>query len=243
MSFLESEETRSEKYKLNAKDGKVIISSDNVSKVFAMVSDSPQYKCSCRINDKTTAAYLYIQWKESRTITDDDLLTLLERLNRENNTRVDGNTLKEMTNRISNKLTEVESALKKPDYAIIETIAKTGSGQKTPFSLATKFCHYACMFLLDGEARDNFPIFDSIVRKNLGRYSETWEKACFVGTRKHLRNLEGYSELTPEELTFVYSTYVEALKELAKKHGVSKTGVEQLIWYYHNGNYDYGSSL
>ena len=235
VSFLEAEENNTDVYTLERdKNGKVIISSDNVSKVFAMMAESPQYKKATRINDNKSSAYLFYKWKKNHTINEEDLLELLSRLNKENSTRVSGNDLEAMRDIIVDDLISVLSKLEKSDYSIISTIIS--KCDKTPFSFATKFCHYACMFLLDGEERDNFPIFDVVMRKNLGKYSETWENAYIEGKKSYLKNVEGYSSLSSIQLIKMYESYAKAISELAKMNNVSKTGVEQLIWYYHNGD-------
>ena len=229
VDLLKKEEEQKEKYMLATKDGKVVISRDNVARVFAMMSNSPQYKKAENKEDKDSSAYWFAKWRKNKTISEDDLSSLLQCLNKENRARVSNEDLKQIKNSINIK--SIKGKLEKADYSLIETVIKNCS--KIHFSFATKFCHYACLYLLDGEARDNFPIFDGIINQSLGNYSTAWneqklaQNLCKNGTYEEIKEKMG--------LKSFYKLYVNAISELAASAGVSKTGVEQLIWYYHNG--------
>lgn len=235
--FLAEEERQKKKYMLATKDGKVEISLENVARVFAMMSNSPQYKKAENKDDEGSSAYWFAKWKKNKTISEDNLSSLLKCLNKENRTRVSKDGLEQIRDNIL-AVPDIKKALGDPEHKVVETIIKIPSTitsrSKIHFSFATKFCHYACMYLLDGEARDNFPIFDDIMRQNLGKYSEKWDKAKIDG--KPRRNAT-YKDLakTEDGLVDFYGFYVKSIEEVAQENGVSKTGVEQLIWYYHNG--------
>ena len=227
--LLKKEEDQKKNYMLATKDGKVEISPENVARVFAMISNSPQYKKAEDTDNDDSSAYWFAKWKKNKTISEGDLLSLLQKLNKENRTRVSNRDLKRIRKRIDPN--KIKDRLQKADYSLIETIIENCT--KTLFSFATKFCHYACMYLLEGEARDNFPIFDGIINQNLGTYSSTWinlesaQKLYKEGSYKSIKKEIGLENF--------YKLYVNAISELATSAGVSKTGVEQLIWYYHNG--------
>lgn len=227
--FLAEEERQKEKYMLAVENGKVVISPENVARVFAMMSNSPQYKKAENKDDESSSAYWFTQWKKNKTISKDDLLLLLQKLNKENRTRISNDDLKRIRKRINPN--EIRDRLQKADYSLVETILEDCS--KIYFSFATKFCHYACLYLLDGEARDNFPIFDRIMNQSLGNYSSTWDK---LELAKSLCKDGSYTVIKEKiGLKNFYKLYVNTISELATSAGVSKTGVEQLIWYYHNG--------
>lgn len=235
-SYLEQEEKAAIHYMLEEKDGKVILSSKNAAKVFAIMANTPQYKMAARTKDKRSSAYWFNQWKTNGPLSENELFTLLKRLNAENSTRVSDSDLAVIKNNIIRQRDKLITDLKNADYEIIDMI--TRGCQKIPFSFATKFCHYTCMYMFDGAARDNFPIFDDIIRTHLGTYSEDWNtKKDDAANRKLIRHQ------TPKELAKTegglgrfYRFYVKAISDLAEKHQISKTGVEQLIWFYHNGN-------
>ena len=133
---------------------------------------------------------------------------------------------------------DIKKPLEEKDFTIVSKIIDHCNS--TPLSLATKICHYVCRSLLDGDSKDNFPIFDNVIRNNLCKYSDKWKNKT-VGDKK---NSKHYYTLTPQELrnktygvdiTEFYKFYVECISDLAEKNKVSKTGVEKLIWYYHNG--------
>lgn len=234
--YLEQEEKAAIHYMLEEKDGKVILSSKNAAKVFAMMANTPRYKTAARTRDKRSSAYWFDQWKTNGTLSENELFTLLKRLNAENSTRVSDSDLAVIKNNIIRQRYKLITDLKNADYALIDII--TQDCEKIPFSFATKFCHYACLYMFDGAARDNFPIFDDIIRTHLGKYSEDWNtKRDDDSNRKLIRNQ------TPKELAQTagglgrfYRFYVDVISDLAEKHQISKTGVEQLIWFYHNGD-------
>ena len=200
------------------------------------MADTPNYKIAAKTGDERSSAYWFDQWKTNGTLSENELFTLLKRLNAENSTRVSDSDLAVIKNNIICQQDKLIADLKKPDYAVIDII--TQDCQKKPFSFATKLCHYACLYMFNEAARDNFPIFDDIIRTHLGKYSEDWNtKKDDATNRKLVRNQ------TPKELAQTtgglgrfYLFYVDVISDLAEKHHISKTGVEQLIWFYHNGS-------
>ena len=169
-NYLKIEEEKAKNYMLKEKDGKVILSPENVAKVFAMMADTPNYKIAAKTGDERSSAYWFDQWKTNGTLSENELFTLLKRLNAENSTRVSDSDLAVIKNNIICQQDKLIADLKKPDYAVIDII--TQDCQKKPFSFATKLCHYACLYMFNEAARDNFPIFDDIIRTHLGKYSE-----------------------------------------------------------------------
>lgn len=265
--LLMEEEAASKKYVLEEKDNKVVISKDNVAKVFAMMANSPQYKRAANINNENSSSRLFNNWKKDGYISIADLKFLLERLNAENSThtyesdilqirdniiQIANGNIDKKTDNDNIKVDNIKKCLEKARLCLVEEII--AKCNQTPLSFATKFCHYACvyMFKLDenerdkldenerdrlDNARDNFPIFDDIMRKNLGKYSNAWETEKTKGKLK--RNFTP-KELADSDSEFgisdFYKFYRDCIKTIADENNVSKTGVEQLIWYYHNGS-------
>ena len=89
-------------------------------------------------------------------------------------------------------------------------------------SFASKFCHYACFYLFEGEEQqDNYSIYDNILRKAIPLYLDYYE----LGKR----NLDDYSE------------YLKAIDDILKKANtdISRNGFDHLVWYYFKGRQYY----
>ncbi|MBR6934834.1 MAG: hypothetical protein IKH41_05040 [Clostridia bacterium] len=229
------EEAASKKYVLEEKDNKVVISKDNVAKVFAMMANSPQYKRAANIKkENSSSSYWFDQWKD-RELSKDELIKLLTLLNAENSTHTSNEDIDQIKKNILGIKETLKTRLQNADLTLVQHIID--GCKNTPLSFATKFCHYACIYMFEDDARDNFPIFDDIMRKNLGKYSNAWETGKTKGKLK--RNLTP-KELADSDSEFgisdFYKFYRDCIQTIADENNVSKTGVEQLIWYYHNGN-------
>ncbi len=232
MGFLDTEEKENKKYCFETEeDGRLVkVIPENVYKVFAMMSLDPAYKNSMKADNGNSSAHWFGKLKIcEESEREGIIMEIVTRLNAENSTRVSGDDkgIKKITENILN-LDDLEGKLMRKEYSVIGKIIE--GCDKVYFSFATKFCHYACMNLLDGDDRDNFPIWDNVMKKWLGEYIP-WD----AKKSKSPKEINGESE-SFERLTAYYESYVDALGKLAEKQGVSKTGAEQLIWYFHNGD-------
>lgn len=118
--------------------------------------------------------------------------------------------------------------LKNPgnEYELINIIKKREKkGEKTHFSFATKFCHYACMYLFKGEpAEDNFSIYDNVLKKCLPMYIKRY-------LAKDVKETDYEND---------YAKYIEYIDLIRKKAAngtdmISRNGFDHLLWYYHKG--------
>ena len=108
---------------------------------------------------------------------------------------------------------------------ISEATHPTGKSQngnmykaRTNVSFASKFCHYACFYLFEGEAeQDNYSIFDYVLRKVLPKYISHYRIKSW--------NLDDYSE------------YRKAVDDILRKANarISRNGFDHLLWYYFKG--------
>ena len=111
--------------------------------------------------------------------------------------------------------------LKKRTFDLYEKIAKRTSqnkGARTNPSFASKFCHYACMFLFEGEReQDNFSICDDILRKIIPQYASYYD----IDFKKKMS----------------YREYSEIIDKILDKSGnkISRNGFDHLLWYYYKG--------
>lgn len=85
-------------------------------------------------------------------------------------------------------------------------------------SFASKFCHYACFYLFEGQPeQDNYSIFDNVLREVLPKY------IAHYSIEK--RNIDDYSE---------YRKTVDDIIENADAP-ISRNGFDHLLWYYFKG--------
>ena len=161
-------------------------------------------------------------------------------VDRENSTHLnaDGVGREEISQRILaiNKAQLID-CLKNPDSTglwlikyISEATHPTGtsnSGNKyyprVNVSFASKFCHYACFYIFEGEPeQDNYSIYDNVLRKVLPKYIKHY------GVTK--RNLDDYAE---------YRKTVDDIIRVAGAQ-ISRNGFDHLLWYYFKGRIQNG---
>ena len=129
-----------------------------------------------------------------------------------------------------------------PDYELIKVLSEKTNGGKgrNNFSFATKFCHYAAFYLFDDEAKDNFSIYDNVVKKALPLYISFyadelgWDKQC-KKTRWLLENRQSYE--TGNKYGERYLSYLDTIDKLRKISipPISRNGFDHLLWYYFKG--------
>lgn len=159
----------------------------------------------------------------------------VEAVDRENSTHLnsDGVGREEILSRIcSISRARLVECLKDPDGTnlwlinyISEATHPTGKSQngnmykaRTNVSFASKFCHYACFYLFEGEAeQDNYSIYDYVLRRVLPKY------ISYYGLKNW--NLDDYNE------------YRKAVDDILKKSNarISRNGFDHLLWYYFKG--------
>ncbi|MBQ4371360.1 MAG: hypothetical protein II803_03000, partial [Firmicutes bacterium] len=89
-------------------------------------------------------------------------------------------------------------------------------------SFASKFCHFACLYLFDDEKQDNYSIYDSILKKVLPMYLD------YYGIKEKY-NLDEYGE-------YCQAIDMVRMKAAAKtRKTISRNGFDQLLWFYHKG--------
>lgn len=85
-------------------------------------------------------------------------------------------------------------------------------------SFASKFCHFACFYLFEGEdEQDNYPIYDNVMRKILPKYVSHYNL--------QIRCLDDYIE---------YKKTVDEIISASNSH-ISRNGFDHLLWYYYKG--------
>lgn len=217
----------------------VALTLDNVAKVEAMIKNDAAYLNSGNINfSEKGGSTAYCMCALRNYINSDSKDTNRYReiifnavcaVDRDNSTHLnaDGVGRDEITNRIcSIQLKDLINYLKRPhetEYALVKIIADKTSATKRARenkSFASKFCHYACFYLFEGQnEQDNYSIYDSILKNALPYYAEYYKIKI---TKKDLEDYAKYSEI------------IEKILEMSGNN-ISKNGFDHLLWYYFKG--------
>jgi hypothetical protein len=151
-------------------------------------------------------------------------------VDRENSTHINSDKYgrSEITERILKiDKNELVQSLKEPSYKNMllfnEIARKTSAPTKARvnISFGSKFCHYACYYLFEGEnAQDNYSIYDNIVRTVL-----PWYLTYYKIPLKNF-NLEKYEE---------YRMAIDEIRYKSSNNPISRNGFDHLLWYFHKG--------
>lgn len=253
MNGIKNELKEAENYMLDIDENIVKITLKNVARVEAMIKNDsaylrsgdnkfePQVSKNGKINYQGSSAYWIAQLKEifiyGRQLSNDNytyekcIKESIFAIDRENSTHLNADRVgrKEIFNRIiqieKKELIELLKYPVKDDYKLIKIISeKTSKGRKN-FSFATKFCHYMCFYLFEGEEeQDNFSIYDEVLANAIPKYCKR-----FKINRDDLQFKENYKK------------YIEVIDEIRNKayeeygYLVSRNGFDHLIWYFHKG--------
>ena len=97
---------------------------------------------------------------------------------------------------------------------------------RTNQSFASKFCHYACLYVFKGKKEeDNFSIYDKILETVLPWYWSRFD----VGELEKPSGKYNYQE---------YSDVIDEIRDKNKQNTqylISRNGLDHLLWYYHKG--------
>ncbi|MDR0933025.1 MAG: hypothetical protein LBM70_08425 [Victivallales bacterium] len=232
------------------------LSRDNVAKVEAMFKHDQKYSRSSDPNagpaDKPKYSGSVAYWMKELTDalksnkSEVEIHKAIEEavvsVDRDNSTHLDADKTseynggrKELTERIFNVKEHLRYYLEKPvesDFELIKIISEKTSApdpkrSRENLSFASKFCHYACFYMFEGEPeQDNYSILDSVVIKVLPDYIE------YFGVKK--------SDFTSSSSNFkgkkyeYYKIYQKTIDEIIEKSGgeISRNGFDHLLWYY-----------
>ena len=216
----------------------VKLTQDNVARVESMIRHDSDYSNSANENSETSSAHWFMKLSEilisGKKVSDDEYANIISEcviaVDRENSTHLNADKIgrQEMTNRLialDKKL--LLQYLREPiknNYKLVTILAaqthpieKGMNPRKNP-SFASKFCHYACMYIFkDGEEQDNFSIYDNVVSQNMPKYAKYY----------NIPVLKNYTES--------YSAYIDTINKIIEISGneISRNGFDHLLWYFH----------
>ena len=248
---IRDEYNRSKDYELTeikTKDGEhtlVDLTFENVAKVEAMIRTDSNYRIT-DLNDKEQSPYWIIEMGKHLTGDkdkirepdfDEVIKNVVEKLDKENGTRLttdcskensENNARKVMEKRIKKYKNDILSYLKEPNNCKIDFIRILSEQTPDPLngrchrSFASKFCHYACFYIFNGDAcQDKFSIYDKFILEALPHYMK----------------LYGINDIKINEFNY-YKTFQAAIDKVIEKSGanISRNGFDHLLWYYFKGD-------
>lgn len=225
----------------------VVLSRRNVALAEAMIKNDSAYMKSFDKNAKPingpkgkikyggSTAFWMTQLKELLVVqeqkTEYSYESIIEgavsAVDRENSTHLNADSVgrNEIIERIQ---TEIEpayfiGALRDPtNTKLFDIISRRTSAKKKArvnVSFASKFCHFACFYLFEGEdAQDNYSIYDSILKKVIPHYLSYYE----INEKYDLTNY------------YSYRRAIDAIRSRVDPK-ISRNGLDHLLWYYYKG--------
>lgn len=235
MTLIESEHNNSIRYLLDRdrdRDGLVIISSDNVARVEAMIAENSRYNGSLNSNNTSSSTACLTTLKQELDVLPNPrfqtVYNTMRAINRENSTRLSEGELKELANWLCVfSSSDILGYLEKPtsklglggetyylvSYLKRKTTANGNRKGRQNYSFATKFCHYACINFFKGKIEaDNFPIIDNVVKAVFPKYAKNIIKRIVFDD---------------------YETFVRNIDDVLVhyKKCISRNGFDHLMWY------------
>lgn len=216
----------------------VKLTQDNVARVESMIRHDSDYSNSTNEKNDISSAHWFMKLSEilvsGKKVSDDEYEKIISEcviaVDRENSTHLNADQIgrKEMTERIVSLDKKILlHYLKKPaenEYELVKILSEkthpinVGMYPRENPSFASKFCHYACMYIFkDSEEQDNFSIYDSVVCQHMPKYAKF------------------YNIPLPKNYKKSYLEYVETINKIIQASGneISRNGFDHLLWYFH----------
>ena len=242
---------------------------DNVARVEAMIQTDSRYSNnSNKFNKDTSAEYLKklkcllesyeeLECYEKRYRLSKCIYNIVRTIDKENSTHLNSNIKKEDAKGVGIKkagryliadkilqfdktcflnhlMNPIESLNEGGLFRIIEM-----SGGRKNTSFASKFCHYACFYLFDDKNRDNYSIYDAVIRRALPVYIKLYKGKIKLtdNSIKDVISKKGYKEIKrylDDKDYDVYQKVIDAVRDASGKN-ISRNGFDHLLWYYFKG--------
>lgn len=225
--------------KLRKEGDLVYLTLENAAKIEARIHLNPRYEKTVDDSNEKSAKHFIKQMKDAAPsdYNEGSIGMIIKRINSENSTRMSIDEMGEIARRIIKHASTKDilmNILKEKNYSLIDEIAKPINTKikdsdkernRSNFSFATKFCHYMCFYLFEGEeCQDNFSIYDNIVIDVLPDYAKFFETKCDLKSFNK-------SKKSPSEY---YKEYQNCIGDILKKSGnaISRNAFDHIMWYY-----------
>ena len=240
-NLIEKEKELSRKYDLetdilNGKEYVKLIPT-NVAKVEAMIRTDSKYSRAGKLDNQEASPFWILEMKnylenenyEGKETFEKTVENVVRFIDKENTTHLNADNVgrDEMRDRIVACKDNLINYLKDPngtDLKLIRLLSEKTPALNKPrcnLSFASKFCHYVCRYMFEGQPeQDNFSIYDSIVKNALPIYCELY------GLKKRSQKALGD-----------YAVYRETVDQIIKESGgkISRNGFDHLVWYFFKG--------
>ena len=212
------------------REGRVQLTEDNATKIEALIRFNPRYgKTTNEENDKCAMSLIKeLKTNERLYNNREHIRNIIGRINAENSTRMSRNDMDELTKRIRRVISKNDliRMLKNDNkkYELINLLAKeTKQDKHANFSFATKFCHYMCLHLLEGEYQDNYSIYDNNVIKTISEYTDN---------QKIIPSYKKSMKESPAEYYMCFQKIIDEILEKKAHNRISRNAFDHIMWYY-----------
>ncbi|MBQ8784525.1 MAG: hypothetical protein IJZ59_00590 [Alphaproteobacteria bacterium] len=237
-----------------------ILTIDNVARVEAMIQVDSRYSNNRdEYNGETSSNFFHKlkeilkdkeELKDNENTLETCIYQIVRTIDKENSTHLNSNIRAEdakgdnikKTGRylIADKILQFNKKrflehLTNPDKALKEDglfrIIEISGGRKNT-SFASKFCHYACFNLFDDKNKDNYSIYDAVIRMALPIYIK-WHKV----TVENINYKNEYRKIRNALCRIDYKLYQTIVDTVLKasESDISRNGFDHLLWYYFKG--------
>lgn len=230
-------------------NGKVLVklTHENVAKVEAMIRNDSDYLAAGNKEYAPTDKYsgstaywaselcgIFSNNNESNWTEDVIVEGFIRAVDRDNSTHLnaDGVGIEQTVEKVLSILhTRLYDLLRNPEknnYELIRILSAptkikaddTKHKSRENYSFATKFSHYACFYLFEGEKeQDNFSIYDYVVASALPFY------ASYYGIPYNRDAMKNYTQYIRMVDSVIYASGAK----------ISRNGFDHLLWYYFKG--------
>lgn len=237
-----------------------ILTIDNVARVEAMIYMNSTYSNNSNEYSGNTSTNYFMRLREiikqtnEKSLKDDEniakttIFKIITTLDNENSTHLNANTTKDAPDEekgrfkiakailelekeeFVNHLKDIEKSLE--PNGLFRIIENKNTGGRKNTSFASKFCHYACFSLFDDENKDNYSIYDTVIRMALPVYIK-WHKVNI----ENINYKNEYSKIKNVLDKIDYKLYQSVVDTVIKasESDISRNGFDHLLWYYFKG--------
>lgn len=237
-----------------------ILTIDNVARVEAMIYMNSTYSNNSNEYSGNTSTNHFMRLREiikqtnEKSLKDDEniakttIFKIITTLDNENSTHLNANTTKDAPDEEKGRFKIAKAILKleKEEFinhlkniekslepnGLFRIIENKNTGGRKNTSFASKFCHYACFSLFDDKNKDNYSIYDTVIRMALPVYIK-WHKVNIesINYKNEYAKIKNFLDKMDYKL---YQTVVDAVIK-ASESDISKNGFDHLLWYYFKG--------
>lgn len=219
------EQKMANKYLLKrTQNGLLEISLENVAKAEAMIQSDSRYNLAkVENNIKQLKPLIRNNQLQSSAKLPNIFMSVVSSINISNSTRMSHAEEQSMVDFLITNQSTLIKRLYKRDFCLVCQLTTCASRKN--YAFATKFCHYMCYYLFNGQKQqDNFSIYDNVVAGVLGEYAKQYgiyKSNNSPYWQKDFNNFKQYA---------TYSEVIDRIRAAVSGH-ISRNGFDHLLWY------------